>query len=143
MMAVMLGIAVRPWGKNIGIRDPGVEREHAAAEHRDALLLQVVGVARVERTVLVAHERDDVVLLDELLDLGDGLRLVVLVVLDDQLDRVSVDAAVRVHPLRPRLDRFLADRDFRTGSTGSGGRIGAHVADHDRVARRLGRGSSR
>ena len=126
------------------VAHPGIEREDASTENRDVLLLEVVGVPGVERTVLVADEGDDVVLLDHLLHLRDGQRLVVLVVLLDELDRVAVDAAVRVDRLRPGADRVFADPDRARGSRR---RVGPDVPEDDRIARRLlrhcGRGRER
>ena len=65
----------------------------------------------------VAHEREDLVLLDELLYVGHGLSGVVRVVHDGEVDLAAVDAAVVVHVREVRglrgRNRLVRRRDTR------------------------------
>ena len=79
-----------------------------------------------------ADDRHDLVLLDQLARRGDGLGVVGGVVLDDELDRVAVDAAGVVDLLDLGLEHVLlglAERRVRAGQGDDG-------ADLDRLAAR-------
>src|SRR5208283_5364889 len=74
-----------------------------AADYRHVLLLDVGGPAALGAGGLGADDGQHVVHLDELADVRLGLGRVALVILDDQLDLVALDAAGGVDRVDPGL----------------------------------------
>src|SRR5205823_509442 len=82
---------------------------HACSDDDEALALVVLRVRPALGEARVADDADDLVALDELPRERGLLSRVELLVVEDVLDRVAVDAAVVVHAVEVRL-RDLADR---------------------------------